>query len=385
MAEIRMYDLLNATEVHQLSTAIRGGRAMEVARGELEAKLGQSPSVGQWANFVGLAPEDLMATNAKAMRAKRQLVTANLRLVNLVVNRHRSRARSLTHQDLMQEGALGLMRAVEKFDPSRGTAFSTCAVFWIRAAVLRAIQDQDHLIRLPVSQHEVLSKLLSARRAFEMSHGHEPTNVQLATELGVSVTEVRRRLELVTNRLERPVVPLDSVASSASAFSSAYSGGAGVVDGRGVGLINGDVQQEVANADVRADIARVLESHLSRDEVQAIRLRFGLDLMPAAKGQSDNRGIGDGSHAVAAPGTAAAPKGAQGASSGAVDLHGSLAVAPIDFSATYASVSRTTGLRSMREIGLMMHIGKERARYIVRRALEKLDQVDGLEDYLGLV
>ena len=376
--------------MHRLSKQIRRGHALEAARAELEAQLGASPTVGQWAAFCGLPVEDVMATNARAARAKRQLVTANLRLVNLVVNRHRSRARSLTHQDLMQEGALGLMRAADKFDPARGTAFSTCAVHWIRAAVLRAIQDHDHLIRLPVSQHEVLSKLLSERRALEAAHGCEPTVPQLAAALGVSSAEVRRRLLLISQRMDRPVLPLDSVASSASAASAAGAAGAAVssVSGHGGGsssslvsgglaaAAQGDVQHEVAAADVRADIARLLESHLSHDEVQAIRLRFGLDLAPTSAASSSAAAVANANANANANSLPAASTSSPGPSA-----------TPLltDFTATYASVSKTTGLRSMREIGVMMHIGKERARYIVRRAMEKLDQIDGLEDYLTLV
>jgi len=94
-------------------------------------------------------------------------VTANLRLVNLIVNRYAPLAKTMTHSDLMQEGSLGLVRAVEKYDPTLGASLAGYAVAWIRASITRAMEKKDSFVRLPGSQHEILSKLRLAMREVE--------------------------------------------------------------------------------------------------------------------------------------------------------------------------------------------------------------------------
>ena len=194
----------------------RGGEAGKDARRKVELDLTVEPNLDSLRLYLrSIGRVELLTAGEEValakriergeMTAKQHMIEANLRLVVSIAKAYLGRG--LTFLDLIQEGSLGLIRAVEKFDYRRGYKFSTYATWWIRQAVTRAIADKARTIRIPVHMVEKLNKVVHAERQLVQDLGREPTPEEIAEQLEWGTREVRdiQRLAQVPISLEKPI------------------------------------------------------------------------------------------------------------------------------------------------------------------------------------
>ncbi len=252
LKEIGKVPLLNADE--EINIAIR------MEKGE-EAKQKLEGGVGDDGNpLTDEEKKTLQAAIDDGTKAKQLLAEANLRLVVSIAKRYVGRG--MLFLDLIQEGNLGLIKAVEKFDYRKGYKFSTYATWWIRQAITRAIADQARTIRIPVHMVETINKLIRVSRQLLQEYGREPTPEEIAKAMGISEAKVREIIKIAQEpvSLETPIgeeedshlgdfIPDDDAPAPAEAASHAL---------------------------MREQLWDVLNTLTPREE-KVLRLRFGLD------------------------------------------------------------------------------------------------------------
>ena len=259
--EMARYPLLNTDEEVALANEVRLMVEAEATRQQLAEQLERKPTKEEWAEAIGFeSTRELEKFLYRGKVAKRSMIRSNLRLVVSIAKRYLNRG--VPFLDLIQEGAIGLSRATEKFDPNKGYKFSTYAYWWIRQAITRTIANDARTIRLPIHIVEKLNKLKKAQRNLKQKLQRNPSEQELADELKVSPAQLRQLLEL-----RRQSLSLNHRVGKAE-------------DTELVDLLEDDElqlpEEKMSEAMMRQEITDVLDDVLTQREKDVISLRYGL-------------------------------------------------------------------------------------------------------------
>ena len=258
--EMARYPLLKPEEEIELATQVQFLVEMDEMTERLHQELGRKPTNAELAQAFDLTERQFENRLYRGQISKRKMIRSNLRLVVSIAKRYLNRG--VPFLDLIQEGALGLNRAAEKFDPAKGYKFSTYAYWWIRQAITRTIANDARTIRLPIHIVEKLNKLKKVQRELKQKLQRTPNETELAEALDISRTNLRQLLQLRRRSL-----------------SLNHRVGKGE-DTELVDLLEDNdlhlPEQQMSESMMRQEISDVLSDVLTEREKDVISLRYGL-------------------------------------------------------------------------------------------------------------
>lgn len=232
------------------------------AKQSLALKLCREPTQHEWAVHVGQSQSQLAQTISTGQRARQKMVSANLRLVVAIAKKYQYRGLELL--DLVQEGAIGLQRGIEKFDPAKGYRLSTYCYWWITQTVIRAVTDQSRTIRIPIHITEKLNKIKKSVRILSQKLGRTPNVRELAAEAQMSVEQILQLLE----HKQKEAISLDTLVGVEQDTTLAE-----LLEDDNAALA---MEEDLLYSIMRKDMEHLMTEYLKPQEKQVLSLRFGL-------------------------------------------------------------------------------------------------------------